>query len=195
MLDLSTARVNEDDVGNDNDDGAPLRFPLKNTSQVNRELSIKKPAKNKTKEGDEPSSKKGEAVEQKKGSLEAYGEQQATDSRKPKLMKEVLPEKDDVKCVGAARTPEKSEERQPENLPLAYYSPYVIWLTKLGSELSQYELLTSEYVFGKVEDVDDTILNYLERKRDLTIPSRLFMSCDQSVSSSQSTCSSIITAL
>jgi len=66
--------------------------------------------------------------------------------------------------VGVTRTPEKSEEvgpsnalrkRQPENLPPAYYSPYVIQRTKLGSELSQDELLISEYVFGKVKDVDD----------------------------------------
>ncbi|KAJ8425628.1 hypothetical protein Cgig2_024283 [Carnegiea gigantea] len=57
---------------------------------------------------------------------------QATNSSKLKLTKEVLPEKDDGKCVGVARTPKKLEEvgpsdalrkRQPNNLPLAYCSP------------------------------------------------------------------------
>ena len=33
---------------------------MRNTSQANHELSIKKPAKNKSEKGDEPSSKKGE---------------------------------------------------------------------------------------------------------------------------------------
>jgi len=82
----------------------------------------------------------------------------------PKLTKEVLPKKHDQKHLGAARTPEKLEELgplatlkklQPKNLPPAYCSPYVIWLTKLDSELSQDELTISEYPFGKVEDVDD----------------------------------------
>ncbi|KAJ8434824.1 hypothetical protein Cgig2_033546 [Carnegiea gigantea] len=62
--DLSTAGVNEDDGIEDDDDGAPLRFPLKNTSQVNCELNIKKAAKKKPKEGDKPSSKKGEVRKQ-----------------------------------------------------------------------------------------------------------------------------------
>ena len=52
-------------------------------------------------------------VEQKKGSPRAYDEQQAPDSSKPKLTKEVLPKKDHEKRVGAARTPEKSEEVGP----------------------------------------------------------------------------------
>ncbi|KAJ8420075.1 LOW QUALITY PROTEIN: hypothetical protein Cgig2_023139 [Carnegiea gigantea] len=93
---------------------------------------------------------------------EVLGLTQATDSSIPKLTKEVLFEKDDEKHVGAVRTPEKLEEvgpsdalrkQQPENLPLAYCSLYVIQLTKLDNELSQDELVISEYVFGK--DVDD----------------------------------------
>ncbi|KAJ8420015.1 hypothetical protein Cgig2_020041 [Carnegiea gigantea] len=205
--DSSTAGVNEDDGGEDDDDGALSRSPLRNTLQVNRELSVKKLAENKPKESDEPSSKKDE----KKGSPRACNEQQAPDSSKPKLTKEVLPEKDHEKCVGAARTPKKLEEvgpsgalrkRQPENLPLAYYSPYVILLTKLNSELSQDELVISEYEATRVsmailkvrEEVEmnviniwSSILNDRERKRDLTTPNRLFMSGDQSVSASQST--------
>ncbi|KAJ8425871.1 hypothetical protein Cgig2_028216 [Carnegiea gigantea] len=75
-----------------------------------------------------------------------------------------IAKKDDEKRVGAARTSEKLEEvgpsdalrkRQPKNLPLAYSSLYVILLTKQDSELSQDELVISEYVFSKVEDVDD----------------------------------------
>ncbi|KAJ8425623.1 hypothetical protein Cgig2_018408 [Carnegiea gigantea] len=100
----------------------------KESTAVNRELSMKKPAENKSKE-----------VKQKKQSPRAYGEQQAPDSSKPKLTKEMLSKKDHEKCVGAARTPEKSEK-----------------LTKLDSELCQDELLISEYGFGKVKDVDDS---------------------------------------
>jgi len=78
-----------------------------------------------------------QAFEQKKQSPRAYGEQQAPDSSKPKLTKEVLPEKDHAKRAGTARTPEKLEEVGPsdaprkrhyENLPLAYCSPHVIRL-------------------------------------------------------------------
>ena len=110
----------------------------------------------------EPAGK--QAVEQKKGSPRTDGDQQATHSSKPKLTKEVLPEKDDEKRVGAARTLEKLEEVgssdalkkwQLKNLPLAYCSLYVIRLTNLDSELSQDKLVISEYVFGKAEDVDD----------------------------------------
>ncbi|KAJ8420611.1 hypothetical protein Cgig2_023945 [Carnegiea gigantea] len=253
--DPSTAGVNEDDGIQDDDDGAPLRFPLRNTSQVNRELSIKKPAKKKPKEGDEISSKKGEVIkqsikikkstmqqqttgskvpsprntkelaalskealsleaerkqphvektdnnlaarheagkptkpavhgegskqrakyatakqpgrqqqklpsnaqslEQKKGSATAYDKQEATDSRKPKLRKEVVPKKHDEKRLGATRTPKKAIECT-ENLPLAYCLLYVIWLIKLYNELSQDELTISKYVFSKLEDVDDS---------------------------------------
>ena len=64
MPGLSTTRVNEDDGIEDEDDSAPLRFPLRNTSQVNCELSIEKPAKKMPKEGDEPSSEKGEVRKQ-----------------------------------------------------------------------------------------------------------------------------------
>ncbi|KAJ8425103.1 LOW QUALITY PROTEIN: hypothetical protein Cgig2_032216 [Carnegiea gigantea] len=143
--------VGEKNNGNeDDDDNAPLRFPLRNTSQVNRELNIKKSTEYKSKVGDKPSSKKGE---------------QATDSSKPKSTKEMFPKKDDEKLVGSARTPERLEEvslsdtlrkQQPKNIPLAYCSPYVIRLTKLDNELSQDELAISEYVFGKVKDVDDS---------------------------------------
>ncbi|KAJ8425634.1 hypothetical protein Cgig2_024289 [Carnegiea gigantea] len=83
----------------------------------------------------------------------AGGDQRATDSNKLKLTKEVLPAKNDEKHVGVTRTPEKLEELN--NLHLAYCSPYFIRLTKLDSELPQDELVISEYVFGKVEDVDD----------------------------------------
>ncbi|KAJ8421684.1 hypothetical protein Cgig2_008642 [Carnegiea gigantea] len=164
-LNPSTVAVNEDDGIEDDDDGAPLRFTFRNTSQVNRVLSVKKPAKKKPIEGDEPASKKGEPVEQNKGNPRDFSEQVATDSRKPKLIKKLLHEKHDKKHLGAARTPEKLEKiapldalktRQPENLPLAYCSPYVFRLTKLNSELCQDELTISEYVFSKVEDVDDS---------------------------------------
>ncbi|KAJ8425639.1 hypothetical protein Cgig2_024294 [Carnegiea gigantea] len=153
---------------------------------------------------------------------------------------EVLPEKDDEKRVGVVRTPERLDEvgpsdalrkREPDNLLLAYCSPYVIRLTKLDSELSQDELVIFEYVFGKVEDVGDSeplfdgcsdneantismatlkpgeevktnvidiwssILNEREKKRDLATSSKLFMSCDENVSCSQSSYCSIINAL
>ncbi|KAJ8435635.1 hypothetical protein Cgig2_000301 [Carnegiea gigantea] len=150
MPDPSTIRVNEDDGSEDDDDNAPLRFLLRTHLTIDEKMVIAPTAK--------------QVVEQKKGSPRAYGEQQALDSSKPKLAKEVLLEKDHEKRVGAARTPEKSEEvgpldalrkRPSENLPLAYCSPYVIRLTKLDSKLSQDELVISEYVFGKVEDVDN----------------------------------------
>ncbi|KAJ8420795.1 hypothetical protein Cgig2_016838 [Carnegiea gigantea] len=137
----STAGFNEDDGREDDDD-------------VNRELRVKKLAKIKSKK-----------VEQKKGSPRAYSEQRAPHSRKPKLTKEVLLQKDHDRRVGTTRTLENSKEvglsdalkkRQPENLPLAYCSLYVIRLTKLDIELSQDELVISEYVFGKVKDVDDS---------------------------------------
>ncbi|KAJ8425612.1 hypothetical protein Cgig2_005291 [Carnegiea gigantea] len=125
-----TVGVNEDDGGEDDDDNAPLRFPLRNSSQVNRKLNIKKLAEKKPKEGNEPSCKKVEArrhnikirkatlkpqpVEQKKRILRPFGEQEATDSRKPKLTKE---------------------------------------LTKLGSKLSQDELtISNEPLFDNYGD-------------------------------------------
>ncbi|KAJ8434778.1 LOW QUALITY PROTEIN: hypothetical protein Cgig2_003106 [Carnegiea gigantea] len=227
--DPSTARANKDDGREDDDNGAPSRFLLRNTSQVNRQLRIKKYAENKPKQGDESFSKKGDfrkhsvkpttessigekmiiastikqAVEQQKGSPRAYRKRQAPYSNKPKLTKEVLPKKDHEK---------------------PYCFPYVIWLTKLDGELSRDELLISKYIFGKVEDVDDScsdkeatrastatlkpgeelemdviniwssILNDRERKRDLATTSGLFMLCDQRVSASHSTYYSIITA-
>ena len=39
-----------------------MRFPLRNSSQLNYELSIKKSDENKSKEGDKSSSKKGEVT-------------------------------------------------------------------------------------------------------------------------------------
>ncbi|KAJ8445777.1 LOW QUALITY PROTEIN: hypothetical protein Cgig2_000957 [Carnegiea gigantea] len=109
------------------------------------------------------------AVEQRKKVL---GLMKATDGRKskvipktkpePKAKKEVLAEKDDETCVGAAITPESwkksfscSKEGTAEKLPLAYCSSYVIWLTKLDNKLSEDEVVISEYVFGNVEDVDE----------------------------------------
>ncbi|KAJ8429603.1 hypothetical protein Cgig2_008833 [Carnegiea gigantea] len=158
--DPSAAGVDEDGGSEDDDDGAPLRFPLRNTSQGTLSYKVKLTMQSSIgrKMIITPSAK--QVVEQKKGSPRAYSEQQAPDSSKPKLTKE-----DHEKRVGATRTPEKSEEvgpsdalrkRQSENLPLAYYSPYVIWLTKLDSELSPDELVIFENVFGKVEDVDDS---------------------------------------
>ncbi|KAJ8429727.1 hypothetical protein Cgig2_024979 [Carnegiea gigantea] len=123
--DPSTTVVNEDDGIEDDDGSAPFRIPLRSTSQVNRELSAKKPAEKKPKEGDEPACKK--LVEHNKGSHRASGEQVATDSRKPKLTKGVLPKKHDEKHLGAARTPEMLEE-----------------LTKHSTELSQDELTISD---------------------------------------------------
>ncbi|KAJ8431651.1 hypothetical protein Cgig2_024123 [Carnegiea gigantea] len=101
-------------------------MPDPSTSRVNREISIKKSAENKLKEGDKPSSKKGE-VRKQSIKIEKSTLQQTTSSK-----------------------------RQPKNLPLSYCSLYVIKLTKLDSELSQDELAISEYVFGKVDDVDDS---------------------------------------
>ncbi|KAJ8431997.1 hypothetical protein Cgig2_005926 [Carnegiea gigantea] len=210
--DLSTAAVEEYNVIKDDNNGAPLRFPLRNTSQK------------KSKEGNKPASKKGEVrkqsikikkstlqqqttglklVEQNKGSPRAF-------DKKPKLTKEVLPEKHDEKHLGAVRTPEKLED--PNNLPLTCCSPYVIRLTKLNSELSQDKLTISEYIFDKAKieplldgcgdkeatgvpmatlkpgeqlqmnviNIWSNILNDRERKRDLVTPSRFSMSWDQS---------------
>ncbi|KAJ8427308.1 hypothetical protein Cgig2_032957 [Carnegiea gigantea] len=134
-------------------------------------------------------------VEQNKGSPRASSEQVATDSRNPKLTKAVQPEKHDEKHLSAARNPEKVVGRR------------AIRCTEKADELT-----ISEYVFGKVEDVDDSdkevtrasiatlkpggqlkmnviniwsnILNDWERKRDLATLRRFFMSGDQSVSAS-----------
>ena len=45
---------------NEDDDGAPLIFHLRNTSEMNPDLSINKLTKNKSKEVDKPSSRKGD---------------------------------------------------------------------------------------------------------------------------------------
>ncbi|KAJ8419596.1 hypothetical protein Cgig2_013232 [Carnegiea gigantea] len=111
--------------------------PDLNTTAVNRELSVKKSAEKKPKEGDEHASKKGETtgskvqsphnakepagqskqalqpVEQNEGSPSTSSKQVTTNSRKPKLIKEVLPEKHDEKHLGAARTPETLVEVRP----------------------------------------------------------------------------------
>ncbi|KAJ8423661.1 LOW QUALITY PROTEIN: hypothetical protein Cgig2_006240 [Carnegiea gigantea] len=96
--DPNTVGVNEDDDNEDDGDGAPLSFPLKNTSQVNHELSTMKSVENMTslllkrvsvgeKMTIAPTTK--QAVEQKKGSPRADSDQKATDSSRPKLTKEV----------------------------------------------------------------------------------------------------------
>ena len=56
-------------------------------------------------------------------------------------------------------------------------------------------LKPGEEVEMNVINIWSIILNDLKRKRDLATPSRLFISYDQSVSDSQSTYYSIITAL
>ena len=48
------------DANEEDDDGAPLIFPMRNTSQANGDLSIKNYTENKSKAGDKPSSKKGD---------------------------------------------------------------------------------------------------------------------------------------
>ncbi|KAJ8420164.1 hypothetical protein Cgig2_006922 [Carnegiea gigantea] len=239
MPDSSTIAVNEDDGNEDDDDGDPSRFTLRNTSQVNCVLSVKKLVEKKRKEGDEPASKKSEVRKQSiKSKRKPYKSRQLAQkyrlltipkSQQDKANKhsQTAGEKGKLKNVGSLDAVKK---QQPQNLPSTYCSSYVIGLTKLNSELSQDELTISEYVFGKVEDVDDSeplfdscgnkvatrasmvtlrlgeqlevnviniwsnILNDRKRKRDLASPSRLFMSCDQSISASRSTYYSIITA-
>ncbi|KAJ8420707.1 hypothetical protein Cgig2_000530 [Carnegiea gigantea] len=142
MPDPRTAVVNQDYGIADDDDGAPFRIPFRSTSQVNRELIVKKPAEKKPKEDDEPASERGEAIEHNNRSPKASDEQVATDSKKPKLTKE-----------GAARTPKKLEEVGPsytlKKQQPRYYSPHVIRHTKLDTALSQDELTISEYVSAK----------------------------------------------
>jgi len=83
MPDPSTAAVNEDgDIQNDDDD-APLRFTLRNTSQVSRELSVRKPAEKNPKEGDEPASKKGEVRKKSIKSKKQTLQEQTTNSKVP----------------------------------------------------------------------------------------------------------------
>ncbi|KAJ8433018.1 hypothetical protein Cgig2_015445 [Carnegiea gigantea] len=107
---------------------------LKMTTTVNRELSIKKPAEKNPKESDEPSSKKGKKNE----SATTYDEQEASHSMQPKLTKVVVPKKHDEKR-------------------LAYYTLYVIRLTKLNSELSQDELtISNEPLFDGCGDKEAT---------------------------------------
>ncbi|KAJ8429512.1 hypothetical protein Cgig2_016244 [Carnegiea gigantea] len=81
--DPSTIRVNEDDGGKHDEDGAPLRFLLKNTSQVNRELSIKKLAEKKPKEGYKPFSKKVEQLQDEKTDSSPVGRHKAAKQTKP----------------------------------------------------------------------------------------------------------------
>ena len=46
-------------------------------------------------------------------------------------------------------------KRQPKKLPIVYWSSYVSRLTKLDDELWEDEVVIFEYVFDKVEDVDE----------------------------------------
>ena len=113
-----------------------------------------------------------QAVEQKRESARVQGEQKPTNGSKykvppetklePKVNKEVQAEKDDKKDITAHVTTAKFEEvgpsagikkRQPEKLPLAHYSPYVVQLMTLDDKLSEDEVFISEYLFSNVEDV------------------------------------------
>ncbi|KAJ8426630.1 hypothetical protein Cgig2_020566 [Carnegiea gigantea] len=173
--DPNTTREKDDD-NEDDDDSAPLRFPLRNTSQASCDLSIKKSPQNKSKAGNKPASKKSEAIEQKKETSRANSECKAIDDSKPKVTpktkpepkakKEVLGEKDDEKSVGAIITLEKFNEvgasivmrkRQPEKLPPAYGSSYVIWLTKLDNELPKDKgsYLSMLFAMFKIEPLFD----------------------------------------
>ncbi|KAJ8421656.1 hypothetical protein Cgig2_019774 [Carnegiea gigantea] len=139
-------------------------------------------------------------VNQKKESLRV----DAKVKPKRRANKEVLAKRDYEQCVGPAITPKKLEKvgpsatirkRRPEKLPLAYCSSYVIQLTKLDNELSKDEVAIDKEVIRfvmanlkqgvevkmNVINICSFILNDLERKRDIVIPRRLFMSCDQSV--------------
>ncbi|KAJ8426827.1 LOW QUALITY PROTEIN: hypothetical protein Cgig2_022608 [Carnegiea gigantea] len=219
--DPSTAMINEDDGIEDDDDSTPFRIPLRSTSQVNCELNVKKPSDKKPKEGDKPASKKGE--QQTTSSKVPHNAKELAGQRKQTLSLEAerkQPHAEKTNSIRGSRPLDALKKRQPENLPLAYCSSYVIRLTKLDSKFSQDELTISKYVFSKVEDMDNSellfdgyddkkttrasmvtlrpgervemnsiniwssILNGQGRKRDLASPSRLFMSCDQSVSAS-----------
>ncbi|KAJ8424730.1 hypothetical protein Cgig2_011962 [Carnegiea gigantea] len=59
--------VRETDNDKDDDDDAPLRFPLRQTSSVNCDLSIKEPPENKSKAGEKSAHKKGEGICKEKG--------------------------------------------------------------------------------------------------------------------------------
>ncbi|KAJ8419866.1 hypothetical protein Cgig2_008440 [Carnegiea gigantea] len=137
----SIAAVNEDDGIEDGNAGAPLRFTLRNTSQLRK----------KPKEGDEPASKKGETTGSKVPS--PHNAKEPAGQSKQALSLEVERKQPQLE---KAEPLDPVKKRQPQNLPLAYCSPYMIQLTKLDSELSQDELTISEYVFSKVEDVDDS---------------------------------------
>ncbi|KAJ8420610.1 LOW QUALITY PROTEIN: hypothetical protein Cgig2_023944 [Carnegiea gigantea] len=175
-------------------------MPDPSTAGVNYEPIIKKPAEKKPKECDGPSSKKGEATgskvpspcnakeptEHSKEALSLEAEQ-ATDSRKPKLTKEVVPKKHDEKHLGIARTSDKLEEagpsnalkkRQPENLPLAYCSLKVedvddsepLFDSCSDKEATRAPMLTlkpGEQLEMNVINIWSSILNDRERKRDL----------------------------
>jgi len=52
--------VGEKDNDKDDDDSAPLRFPLRQIFLENCDLSIKEPPENKSKVGEKPAHKKGE---------------------------------------------------------------------------------------------------------------------------------------
>ncbi|KAJ8429341.1 hypothetical protein Cgig2_002962 [Carnegiea gigantea] len=91
----------------------------------------------------------------------ANGEYKATDGSKPKVTPKTKPKPHAKKVVLAEKDYEKHLEevdrsaamrkRQPEKLPLLYYSPYAIRLTKLDNELSEDEVVISEYIFCNVK--------------------------------------------
>ncbi|KAJ8425599.1 hypothetical protein Cgig2_008577 [Carnegiea gigantea] len=149
--------------GNDNDDDcAPLRFPLRNTSQVSHDLSIKKSNENKSQVGDKPSSKKG------KKPLDGSKPKVTPKTKpEPKAKKEVLAEKDDEKHVGATITPEN--EPLFNNCDDKEATRFVMASLKLGGEAEI-----------NVINIWSCVLNNLERKWDVAAPSILSMSCDQS---------------
>ncbi|KAJ8436154.1 hypothetical protein Cgig2_029766 [Carnegiea gigantea] len=188
----------------DDDNGAPLKFPLGNTSQVSRELSVKKPAEKKPKEGDKKGEVRKQSIKIKKSTLQ----QQTTGSKVPsphnakepaEWSKQALslePERKQplakkVDSSLAARHEAGKQTKPPMHgegvslclMVVAIKRPLgLLW--SLGEQLEM-----------NVINIWSIILNDREKKRDLATPSRFFMSCDQSVSASHSTYCSIIIAL
>ncbi|KAJ8426181.1 hypothetical protein Cgig2_017109 [Carnegiea gigantea] len=134
-------------------------------------------------------------VEVMKGTPNASGEQEATNSKKLKLTKEVLPEKHDEKCLGATKTPEKLEEVEPSDALKKREPLFDDCGNKEATRVSIATLKPRERLKMNVINIWSSILNDRERKRDLATPTRFFISCDQSVRSSHSTYCSIITTL
>ncbi|KAJ8423748.1 hypothetical protein Cgig2_031338 [Carnegiea gigantea] len=122
--DPTTATVNKDDGIEDDDDGEPCA--------QRKETSCK--------EGNEPASKKGEVRKQtgkqraKNATVKQPGQQQQKLSSNAQHREgQTAREKGKLEKVGPL---DAMKKRQPQNLHLAYCSPYVIRLTKLDSELS-----------------------------------------------------------